>query len=153
MRTIWPFGRFALMVSAGVLFCACTWLEGQPLPGGPPRDSDVVQSLANSPGYSLALLCDQDIQCDARTTAVAARGWAQRLHRLGLTSHKNFSGNQVRSATLEGLPFTITVSQHVEHPGSPSLQYQAHLAWGNPKDAERGKGGLLGLESTHGVKN
>ncbi len=148
----WRSGQFVLMVCVAAVFCGCATFEGEPLPGGPPRDSDVIESITNDPGYSLALLCDHEMEMTARNGSVLGRGWEKRLLRLGLPCHKDLMGTTLESATPEGIPFTINVDTHVTHPGNPDIQFQVEMIWTKTADIEPGKRSLLALESKKPVK-
>jgi hypothetical protein len=144
----------AVSVACAALVSGCA-LFGDfsiPKPGDPPRDSDVIEMIANSPGYSLAGLCGEGTQCDARSDQVAAKGWERRLRRLGLPCERDPRVTRasvgLRSTTPEGIPFTIVVLPWSNHPGSPAYQFRARLYWQNTTDSERGQNSLRALEET-----
>jgi hypothetical protein len=131
--------------------CALSF-ETNPIvpPGSPTPDAAVIQNIATWPDYSLAGLSGEGKQCDARSAQVVARGWEKRLRRLGLPCTRDSKvefGVTLKSATPEGIPFTISVAPQVVGPGSPDHQFRAMLHWSAGADAERGQRSLLALEA------
>ena len=130
--------------------------------GGPPSDISVIEEIRDSPHRSLDRLCGEGQQCDANAAQVAAQGWELRLCRLGLPCEKTpkdilglFPQDtflvSLKSATPEGIPFTISVEHHTAHPGSPQHQFCASLSWDNPADSQRGIANLRTLEAAKAV--